>query len=297
MDIDGSPESKFVNRPFTPSKLRTIVNKWQTFMLENGGWNALYMENHDQGRAISRYASDDPEYRTLSSKMIATHLLFQCGTPFIFQGQESAMANVPRQWNVNDYKDIELINHWASVLRDHPDDLDLQKRTLEQYRLISRDNARTPMQWDSAPFAGFMPEDSKARPWMKMHQDFESWNVESQLHNSSSALQYWRAALALRKERKEVFVYGDFEMLDQQNENVISYLRSGFDHCSKSLISTNFANKHILWQVPAEAKRIVEDGTIVLKNYLDVPILDVEAGTILLRPFEALVWLTNQKGY
>jgi glycosidase len=289
VDIDGSPESKFINRPFTPSKLRTIVNKWQTFMLDNGGWNALYMENHDQGRAISRYASDDPKYRSLSSKMIATHLLFQCGTPFIFQGQESAMANVPKGWQVDNYKDIELINHWASVLRDHPDDLDLQKRTLEQYRLISRDNARTPMQWNSAPFAGFMPKDSKARPWMNLHQDFECWNVEAQLHNSSSALNYWRASLAHRKEKKAVFVYGDFKMLDQENENVITYLRSAADERSRALISTNFANKDVLWHVPVEAKSIVQDGTVILNNYHETPSLD-KAGTIRLRPFEALVW-------
>jgi glycosidase len=93
--------------------LKSIVTKWQKFMFENDGWNALYLENHDQPRSVSRFASDLPERRALSAKMLATFLGFQSGTVFLYQGQELAMANVPRNWGIDRYRDIETLNHWT----------------------------------------------------------------------------------------------------------------------------------------------------------------------------------------
>lgn len=92
--------------------MKATVAKWQKFMYENNGWNALYLENHDQPRMVSRFASDFPHHRTLSAKMLATFLGFQAGTPFVYQGQELGMANVPRLWTIERYRDIETLNHW-----------------------------------------------------------------------------------------------------------------------------------------------------------------------------------------
>lgn len=94
------------------SELKSITGKWQTFMYQNDGWNALYLENHDQPRCVSRFASDAPEYRVLSGKMMATFQGFQAGTPFIYQGQELAMPSVPRSWGIDKYRDIETLNAW-----------------------------------------------------------------------------------------------------------------------------------------------------------------------------------------
>jgi glycosidase len=116
MDIDhGPPRGKFSPGPWQLSKLKTITNKWQRFMIDNNGWNALYLENHDQPRAVSRFAHDIPEHRVASAKLIAIFLVFQSGTPFIYQGQEIGMTNVPEDWGMEEYKDIDCLEHWKYV--------------------------------------------------------------------------------------------------------------------------------------------------------------------------------------
>ena len=219
VDMQSMPISKWLPRKFEVRKLREIVQRWQRCMLDGGGWNALYMEIHVLGRSVSRYASDEPVLRTISAKMLAAHLALQSGTLFVYQGQELGMANVPRDWGLEKYKDIELRNHWEQeVMSQYPNDAEKQKMFKEQYRLIGRDNARTPMQWTASEQAGFMPQASNMRPWMDIHPDYQRWNAERIVTEKHSSFHYWRKLLELRKKEKDVFVYGDFEMLDLENQ-------------------------------------------------------------------------------
>lgn len=259
-------------------------------MQQHGGWNALYMENHDQGRTVSRYASDAPQDRALSSKMIGTHLALQCGTVFVYQGQELAMANVPRDWAMDKYKDIECVNYWHAFLRDHPDDTELQRKILDQFRLIGRDNARTPMQWTSAAFAGFSPADSKVQPWMDIHPDYKTWNAAAQVGQPDSAFTHWQALLALRKEYKDIFVYGFFEMIDPAHLSVVAYSRTA-DDGRKALVVTNFAQEEVQWTVPQGEKHILADGKLVLGNYDGAPKVDDQSGVVHLKRLEAVVFV------
>jgi glycosidase len=110
--LDQGPAGKFDHRKWELAELKDIVLKWQQFMHDNRGWNALYLENHDQGRSVSRFGSDEPEFRELSAKMLATLLGSQSGTLFIYQGQELGMPNVPQDWPLENYRDIETLNHW-----------------------------------------------------------------------------------------------------------------------------------------------------------------------------------------
>lgn len=110
--MDHGPGGKFTPKQWQMSDLKAIVGKWQTFMYENDGWNALYLENHDQSRTVSRWASDEPKYRDLSAKLFATFLGFQSGTPFIYQGQELGMSNIPSDWSMDEFRDLETLNHW-----------------------------------------------------------------------------------------------------------------------------------------------------------------------------------------
>lgn len=110
--MDHGARGKFSPKEWQMSDLKSIVNKWQTFMLKNDGWNAIYLENHDQSRSVSRWGSDLPEFREVSSKMFATFMLLQSGTPFIYQGQEIGMINIPLARDVSEYKDIETLNAW-----------------------------------------------------------------------------------------------------------------------------------------------------------------------------------------
>ncbi len=113
MDLDHGVDGKFSPRSWPLSDLKDTVLKWQRFMYDNDGWNALYLENHDQPRSISRFASDAPEHREASAKLIAIFMGLQAGTPFVYQGQEIGMVNVPKEWPLDEYEDIDCLNHWA----------------------------------------------------------------------------------------------------------------------------------------------------------------------------------------
>lgn len=110
--MDNGPGGRFTRGEFSIPELKKIVTKWQTFMLANDGWNALYMENHDQSRTVSRYCSDLPEYREAASKMLATFELCQSGTPYIYQGQELGMINIEKDRKIDEYRDLETLNNW-----------------------------------------------------------------------------------------------------------------------------------------------------------------------------------------
>ncbi|RMZ87272.1 hypothetical protein DV736_g5502, partial [Chaetothyriales sp. CBS 134916] len=270
--MDVGTNGRFEPGAFCPTALKTIVNKWQTFMLENSGWNALFMENHDCSRTVSRYASDSPSLRTLSAKMLANHLAFQSGTVFLYQGQEIAMANMPRSWDMDKYKDIECVNHWQMVLRDYPDDLERQNMYRERYWLVARDNARTPIQWNGwGPYAGFMPEDAhNAAPWMSIHPDYSVWNVATALADSRSSFHHWQRVLKMRKQHLNIFVYGWFEMLNLDiDEDIIAYIRAAIPgtNCianqatelSQALIVTSFSAVEVWWTIPQKARPFLLD--------------------------------------
>lgn len=288
MDIEpGAGLSKWTHRDFDPRTLKQVVAKWQSFMLRNAGWNAVFMENHDQGRSVSRYADDgDDERRSTSAKLLAAHMGLQSGTVFVYQGQELAQTNVPESWGLDRYKDIEVLNHWKTVLRDFPHDLDKQAAFKRQYRLIGRDNARTPMQWtpDAGSFAGFLADDAPrhARPWMSTHPDFASWNAQAQLADPHSVFHYWRRVLRLRKQHKDVFVYGDFDMLDMDHPCVVAYLRTadaadlaesesghGHGHAGDGadtkrtccLVLANFSRDRVWWTLPQRAAAVLIDDS------------------------------------
>lgn len=256
-------------------------------MYANDGWNALYIENHDQGRSISRYASQKPEFRTVAGKMLATFLGLQSGTPFIYQGQEIGMVNVPDSWGIQDFRDIETLNCWNELIKAHPDDQELQKQTLIELRLKSRDNGRTPMQWNAEPHAGFTSP--SASPWIKVHDDYAIWNTVTQTSDPDSVYWYWNKVLGLRKQYLDVFVYGDYKLVDAENESVFAYTRS-FGSIT-ALVVTSFSENSVRWSVPAGVSRgnnIVEK--IVLGNYPSPKIEDASDGKpITLNAFEAFV--------
>lgn len=293
VDLDHAG-GKWIPRQFTVPNLKKIVNKWQTFMLDNGGWNAIYMENHDQSRTVSRYLSDDNKYRTKSSKVIASHLGFQSGTLFLYQGQEWAQKNMPRDWDLSHYKDIEVINHWNTVLRDHPNDKKLQEDTKRQYWLIGRDNARTPIQWNSSKHAGWTTDNPAKEPWMDIHPDYETWNAEAAVADPDSAFHYWRKVLALRKSEKDVLIYGQFEMLDIEHDDVCAYVRKS-DKGKNLLVIGNWKEKEVAWTVPKEYAGLLTKQSILsdFKNYKEETQVSSKDGetVITLKPFETLVAL------
>jgi oligo-1,6-glucosidase len=275
VDMDFGLDSKYGRDDFRLEKLRNITTTWQEAMPKFDGWNSVYMDNHDSGRSLSRYASDLPEHRKTAAKMLATYLGTLSGTLFLLQGQEIGMANCDRSWGIEDYIDLEGRNQYDAVLRERGDGADMSD-FMRELRLKARDNGRLPMQWDGSENAGF----SKGKPWMRVNDDFKEWNVESQEGQEDSVLGYWRQMLQLRKSEKDVFIYGRFEMLplERSGEDVFAYTMSRADGTKKALVLLNFSAKERRferksfegWRMLIGAEDLKEkgsDGVVVLKAF------------------------------
>lgn len=248
----------FMQRPFNLIKLKKAFTKWQTQMYGKG-WNALYMENHDHPRIISRYGSE--KYRVESGKSIAASYLFQRGTPFVYQGQEIGMVNTPLD-SLDKYKDIMVKNN-ARIARS----LGLSKEAvLKLAQKASRDNARTCMQWSDAPNAGF----TSGRPWFVVNGNYKDINVESQLDDPNSILNFYRDALQFRRDNP-VVIYGDYlEHLPKSRELYV-YERNLAG--KKLLVICSYSEKCVRFDAPEgitldEAKQVFGnyDNNFVISN-------------------------------
>ncbi|OHE99598.1 alpha amylase [Colletotrichum orchidophilum] len=243
VDIDIGPHGKFSAKEWDLAELKGIANKWQRFMYDHNGWNALYLENHDQPRSVSRFANDAPEHRANSAKAVSMFQAFQAGTPFVYQGQEIGMVNVPKEWPMEEYKDIDCLNHW-NLHKDSKDKEYLQFLK-SQYQKKSRDNARTPMQWTADANAGFTTVE--ATPWMTVHPNHTEINVASQVSDRNSVFNFWKTVLATRKRYLDIFVYGDFDLVDEKNERILAYARRAEDG-AVAIVACNFSTETVEWE-------------------------------------------------
>lgn len=225
----------FMQRPFKLTKLKKAFTKWQKEMYGKG-WNALYLENHDHPRIISRYGSE--KYRVESGKMLAASYLFQQGTPFVYQGQEIGMINTPLK-SLDDYVDIMTHNN-AHIARS----LGLSKKTvLKLAQKASRDNARTCMQWSGGKNGGF----SEVQPWFVVNPNYPEINVESQLDDPKSILNFYRDALQFRRDNP-IVIYGDYTEYLPKSEQLYVYERSYKG--KKLLVICSFTEKPVRFDAP-----------------------------------------------
>lgn len=261
----------FMQRPFDLIKLKKAFTKWQTQMYGKG-WNALYMENHDHPRIISRYGSE--KYRVESGKSIAASYLFQRGTPFVYQGQEIGMVNTPLK-SLDEYKDIMVKNN-ARIARS----LGLSKATvLKLAQKASRDNARTCMQWSDAPNAGF----SEAKPWFVVNPNYRSINVESQQDDENSLLNFYRDALQFRRDNP-VVVYGDYAEHCPKSKDLYVYERNLAG--KKLLVICSFSENPVRFDAPEGI--VLDESKQVFGNYENNFVI---ANGFTTRPYEMRVYL------
>ncbi len=214
VDIDSGPEGKWDLRPLVLSELKESLGRWQEGLAEVG-WNSLYWGNHDQPRAVSRFGSDATEHRVRSAKALATVLHLHRGTPYIYQGDELGMTNYPFT-SIDEYRDLESLNYFreASDRGEDRDDL------LAALRARSRDNARTPMQWDASPHAGF----TASEPWIAVNPNYIEINAAAQVDDPDSVFSYHRRLIALRHD-EPVVAHGDFTMLLPKHEQIYTFTR------------------------------------------------------------------------
>jgi oligo-1,6-glucosidase len=207
--------TKWEQRPLALSALKAIMGRWQTG-LADVGWNSLYWSNHDQPRVVSRFG-DDGRFRVPSAKALATVLHLHRGTPYVYQGEELGMANYPFA-SIEEYRDVESRNHYLSAVALGSDPVSV----LAGMRAVSRDNARTPMQWDASRNAGFCPPE--VQPWIAVNPDHVSVNAAAQRDDPGSVFAHFRRLIQLRHTVPAV-VLGDFTMLLPEDEQVYAFTR------------------------------------------------------------------------
>ncbi len=263
--IDHGPCGKYSDRRFRLQDLVSVMSRWQEG-LYGKGWNSLYLENHDQPRSVSRFGNDtDPKAWDKSAKMLATALHMLQGTPYIYQGQEIGMTN-PGFLKLGDYRDIEAMQAYEIYVKKQQ--VMSEEKFLECLRRKGRDNARTPMQWDASPNAGF----TEGKPWIGVNPNYIEINVEAQKENAASILSYYRELIRLRK-RYEVITDGRYRLLEV-TEHIWAYERRNDREVMVVLL--NFSGQEIPYASPKHDK-------VLISNYAD-------RDNKLLRPYEAVVY-------
>lgn len=264
---------KWRPRPFDLVALKAVFGKWQTALAEDG-WNSLFWGNHDLPRAVSRYG-DTTGFHVESAKMLATVLHLMKGTPFVYQGEEIGMTNVPFT-SIDQYKDIETLNmhrlHVEAGLS--PDDF------IRGANESGRDNARTPMQWSSAPQGGF----TTGSPWIEVNPNFATLNAETQVDDDQSIWSHYRKLIDLRKHH-QVIVYGRYQSWLDQHPDVFVYSRTLEGDCL--IVLANFRPHEVTVTMPDELQ---VRGRCLIGNYTD---MDRIGGTVTLRPYEAFALLCD----
>ena len=278
--IGGGPEAdnhygKWDSHKMPLPVWKKILSRWQTG-LEGKAWNSLFLSNHDQPRSVSWFGNDSEQYREISAKMLGTCLHMIQGTPYVYQGEELGMCNAYFD-QLEDYRDIESLNAYKELTEtcgvSHEEMMGYLKR-------ISRDNARTPMQWDDSANAGF----TTGTPWIKVNSNYKTVNAKQQTTDPDSVFSYYKELIRLRHEN-DIIVYGEYELLEPQNEELFIYTRSWNNE--QLMVLCNFTEKDIV--IPAAVTaQIPADAQILISNYVG----NLES---VLRPYEARVYRYNVK--
>ncbi len=276
MDLDAEPgaaSSRASIRPWRLLDLKQVMTRWQKD-LEGHGWNSLYLSNHDQPRAVSRFGNDG-RYRVESAKLLATFLHTLQGTPYVYQGEEIGMTNVAFE-SIEDYRDIETCNMYREYVEERGYD---PQAVLATIHAKSRDNARTPVQWDAGAQAGF----TSGTPWIKVNPNYRTINVAQALADPDSILHYYRRLIQLRKENP-IIVYGRYELILDADEQVYAYTRTLPD--DRLLVILNFSADTPVFALPGHIGFSAHD--LLIANYPVEPSDDIRLLT--LRPYEARVY-------
>ncbi|KAH7113107.1 glycoside hydrolase family 13 protein [Dactylonectria estremocensis] len=289
VSMDNGPGGKFSPKPWSPRTLKDIVEKWQTCMYENNGWNALFLENHDQSRSVSRFTPHHSLNWKFAAKMLATFIGLQSGTLFVYQGQELGMSNLPREWPIEEYKDVETQNFYELAQERLAGDEVSLELFLDEVRLKARDHARSPVQWNSEQYGGF----STGVPWMRVNEDYVQRNAEQQLADPTSVFSHWRHVLELRRQYREIFIYSGFKMVDREHPAVLCYQRVG--RTASATIVANLTEGEQEWSLPQATEDSLKNGTTVLANYGTRK--ELRGHILLLRPFESFVLLEQGSSY
>ena len=246
---------------------KKLYTRWDD-AFKTKGWLSIFLANHDQPRMVSKFGNDSSEFRAICSKMLTTFVLTMRGTAYYFQGDELGMVNI-RFDSISDYNDIDTINKYEFIKSQNGD----LEGFLEEQKQASRENSRTPFQWNASHNAGF----TEGKPWLRVHPNHPTINAESQENDTDSTLNYFRTLIQLRK-KEPTLIYGSYTLLDEENEKVYAYLREL--NGRKIVVLLNFTSQEALFSIPIS----VVGAKILLSNYNQK---SIESNKLL--PYEAAI--------
>lgn len=255
-------------------KLKKILSEWQTEMNKGGGWNALFWCNHDQPRIVSRYG-DDGKYRKKSAKMLATAIHMLQGTPYIYQGEELGMTN-PKFDDISLYRDVESLNMYRILKEAGKPEAEI----IEILKAKSRDNSRTPVQWNGEENAGF----TAGTPWIPVPDNYKEINAEEALNDPDSIFYHYKKLNELRKEF-DIITTGDYQLILEDDQELYAYLRNGADE--KLLVINNFYGKETEFQPPDDIDIEGYDAKVLISNDTDLP---ESFKRFTVKPYQSIVY-------
>jgi len=279
LKVDYKDGNKWTLIDFNFIELKEILSSWQVGMDKGNGWNAVFWCNHDQPRIVSRFGNDK-KYHKESAKMLATSIHMLRGTPYIYQGEEIGMTN-PYYGDIGLYKDVESINYY-NILKKEGNNED---EIIKILQAKSRDNSRTPMQWNDDVNGGF----TTGTPWLSVSRNYRQINVENALEDKNSIFYHYKKLISLRKEY-DIIAYGNFEMILQKHDSIFAYIREY--EGNKLLVVNNFYDKEILFELPSNLNYSGYKIKILISNYKDS---SNEITKFNLRPYESIAYFLSRK--
>lgn len=272
LKVDYPNGEKWTKAPFDFVQLKKILSTWQKGMYEGNGWNATFWNNHDQPRALSRFGNDK-KFRVKSAKMLATVLHGLQGTPYIYQGEEFGMVN-PYFDSIEEYRDVESTNIYEILLNKGL----TKEEVLDILKQKSRDNSRTPMQWDDSKNAGF----TNGTPWIGIPENYKEINAKKALNDMDSIFYHYQNLIHLRKSEK-LLIEGKYEDIDIENTKVYAYKRVGEN--GELIVISNFYDEEVEFDV---SELNLEKASILLSNYREIP--EIFQEKIKLKEYESIIF-------
>ena len=256
VSLDGGDYGKWSQKRTDLVELKKAIMKWVKGC-ENGGWNSLYLDNHDQPRAVSRFG-DDGEYREMSAKCLALTLHLMRGTPYVYQGEELGMTNY-HFTSLEECRDIEEINAYKDLVTDRS--IYSDQEMLENISSKGRDNARTPMQWDDSQNAGF----TTGTPWINVNPNYKTINAAAQVNDPNSIYNFYKQLIALRHAH-DIIVYGEMDLLYEDAHDLFAYTRSYNDE--KITVLANWSDHEVTYGLTPEGDLLITNDEDVTPHTL-----------------------------
>lgn len=276
LKVDYKDGDKWTLMDFDFKMLKDIFEKWQVGMQQGNGWSATFMCNHDQPRALSRFGNDS-KYHNESAKMLATTIHMMRGTPYIYQGEEIGMTN-PYFDTIYEYRDVESINYY-NILKQQGTDEDTILNILKSK---SRDNSRTPVQWDDSENAGF----TKGTPWIPVAKNYKQINAQNALKDENSVFYHYKKLIQLRKQY-DIIAYGDFKMILKEDDKIFAYVRQYENQ--QLLVINNFYDKET--NITLDEDLLKGKSSLLISNYKENNNLNKN---MTIKPYESFVYLIQK---